>query len=198
MGVQCPGIEQSAAADGVRRLTLETAENQPEAASLYESIGYQRTGTETRLAWTWTFIRLAKDIGWLPCGQRSSGTAWTPQPARRTAAQRQVLDRQVVTCVWLRRVGDVFKAIADPTRRAILDELADRDGQTLFELCARLASRHGLASTRQAISQHLEVLESAALVKTRREGRYKFHHLDTAPLLEIMQRWPIPTTEESS
>lgn len=89
-------------------------------------------------------------------------------------------------------MGDVFKALADPTRRAILDELTDRDGQTLFELCARLATKHGLGSTRQAISQHLDVLESAGLVTTRREGRYKFHHLDTTPLREIARRWPTP------
>lgn len=93
-------------------------------------------------------------------------------------------------------VGDVFKALADPTRRAILDELCDRDGQTLFELCARLATRHGLGSTRQAISQHVEVLASAGLVRTRREGRYKFHHLDTAPLRQITERWPYPRPEE--
>jgi DNA-binding transcriptional ArsR family regulator len=93
-------------------------------------------------------------------------------------------------------VGDVFKALADPTRRAILDELTDRDGQTLFELCARLATRHGMGSTRQAISQHVDVLESAGLVKTRREGRYKFHHLDTAPLRQIAERWPVPNQKE--
>jgi DNA-binding transcriptional ArsR family regulator len=87
-------------------------------------------------------------------------------------------------------VGDVFKALADPTRRAILDELQDRDGQTLFEICVRLTSRHGLGSTRQAVSQHLEVLEAAGLVKSRRQGRYKFHHLDTSPLNEIGRRWP--------
>jgi DNA-binding transcriptional ArsR family regulator len=87
-------------------------------------------------------------------------------------------------------VGDLFKALADPTRRAILDELQDRDGQTLYEICSRLIARHGLASTRQAISQHLDVLESARLVKTRREGRYKFHYLDTSPLEEINERWP--------
>jgi DNA-binding transcriptional ArsR family regulator len=86
-------------------------------------------------------------------------------------------------------MGDVFRALADPTRRAILDELLDRDGQTLFELCARLASKHGLGSTRQAVSQHLDVLEGAGLVTTRREGRYKFHHLDAAPLSVIVERW---------
>jgi DNA-binding transcriptional ArsR family regulator len=87
-------------------------------------------------------------------------------------------------------VGDVFKALADPTRRAILDELAERSGQTLFELCNRLISRHGMGSTRQAISQHLDVLEEAGLVHTRRQGRYKFHDLDTAPLRAIAERWP--------
>ncbi|MDT4922805.1 MAG: hypothetical protein QOG01_518 [Pseudonocardiales bacterium] len=83
----------------------------------------------------------------------------------------------------------MFKALADPTRRAILDELLDRDGQTLFELCARLATKHRLGSTRQAISQHLELLEAAGLVTTRRQGRYKFHHLDTSPLQLIVERW---------
>jgi DNA-binding transcriptional ArsR family regulator len=96
----------------------------------------------------------------------------------------------------VRVVGDVFKALADPTRRAILDELTDRDGQTLFELCSRLATKHGMGSTRQAISQHVDVLESAGLVRTRREGRYKFHHLDTAPLRQIADRWPIPEPED--
>ena len=86
-------------------------------------------------------------------------------------------------------VGDVFKALADPTRRKILDELAERDGQTLFELCSRLATRHQLAMTRQAISQHLEVLEAAGLVRSRREGRYKFHDLETAPLATLTDRW---------
>ncbi|GAA3221303.1 hypothetical protein GCM10017691_06240 [Pseudonocardia petroleophila] len=85
----------------------------------------------------------------------------------------------------------VFKAIGDPTRRAVLDELVDRDGQTLFEICSRLTMKHGLTSSRQAISQHLAVLEEAGLVTTRREGRYKFHHLDTTPLRSILERWPI-------
>ncbi len=86
-------------------------------------------------------------------------------------------------------VGDVFKALADPTRRTILDELTDRNGQTLFEICSRLAVKHGLASSRQAISQHLDVLEAAGLVETSREGRYKFHHINTAPLEPIVERW---------
>ena len=83
----------------------------------------------------------------------------------------------------------MFKALADPTRRTILDELTDRDGQTLFEICARLTTNHGLTSSRQAVSQHLDVLEKAGLVETRREGRYKFHHIDTGPLEPIVERW---------
>lgn len=86
-------------------------------------------------------------------------------------------------------VGDVFEAIAAPARRAILDELVERDGQTLFELCARLAMKHQLALTRQAISQHLEVLEDAGLVSAERQGKYKFHYLHTGPLREITDRW---------
>lgn len=86
-------------------------------------------------------------------------------------------------------MADVFKALADPTRRTIIDELADRDGQTLFEICSRLTMKHGLGSTRQAISQHLDILEAAGLVVVRREGRYKFHHLDTAPLQRAVARW---------
>lgn len=93
-------------------------------------------------------------------------------------------------------VGDVFRALADPTRRAILDELQDRSGQTLFELINRLVSRHGLSSTRQAVSQHLGVLEDAGLVRTRREGRYKFHDLDTAPLRAITERWRTDPEED--
>ena len=84
----------------------------------------------------------------------------------------------------------MFKALADPTRRTILDELTDRDGQTLFELCGRLLMKHGIDSTRQAISQHLDVLEGAGLVRVKRDGRYKFHYLDRTPLKEITDRWP--------
>ena len=87
--------------------------------------------------------------------------------------------------------ADVFKALADPTRRAILDELQDRDGQSLFELCTRLTMRHGLGSTRQAVTQHLDVLVAAGLVHIRREGRYRFHDLDKRPLAAIARRWPV-------
>ncbi len=94
-------------------------------------------------------------------------------------------------------VGDVFKALADPTRRKILDELTDRNGQTLFEICSRLATKHRLGSSRQAISQHIDVLEAAGLVESRREGRYKFHDLDTGPLERIADRWLEPGRSEA-
>ena len=88
----------------------------------------------------------------------------------------------------------LFRALADRTRRLILDELVERRRQTLFEICSRLATRHGLSSTRQAVSQHLDVLEAAGLVRSRREGRYRFFELDTSPLRTIAERWP-PTEE---
>ena len=98
-----------------------------------------------------------------------------------------------LTCKWplayAYRMSDVFKALADPTRRTILDELKERDGQTLFEICSRLATRHHVGSTRQAISQHLAVLDEAGLVETRREGRYRFHRLNTEPIRGIVHRW---------
>jgi DNA-binding transcriptional ArsR family regulator len=86
-------------------------------------------------------------------------------------------------------VADVFRALDDETRRLIIDELAARDGQTLFEICTLLATRHGLGSTRQAISQHLAVLEDAGLVVTERRGRSKFHYFNSEPLAAITQRW---------
>jgi DNA-binding transcriptional ArsR family regulator len=94
-------------------------------------------------------------------------------------------------------VGDVFKALADPTRRAVLDELAERDEQTLFELCGRLAAKHAVASSRQALSQHIDVLVDAGLVVTRREGRYRFHTLDSRPLEHLVDRWLQPPPEAS-
>ncbi|MGI9611938.1 MAG: ArsR/SmtB family transcription factor [Acidimicrobiales bacterium] len=86
---------------------------------------------------------------------------------------------------------DVFRALDDETRRLILDELAASDGKTLFEICSLLAGKHGVGSTRQAISQHLAVLESAGLITTKRRGRSKFHYFDSEPLAAITRRWPI-------
>ena len=90
-------------------------------------------------------------------------------------------------------MADLYKALADPTRRLILDLLVERE-MTLFEICTRLLAA-GTDSTRQAISQHLAVLEECGLVHAHRVGRTKVHRLNTAPLREIAQRWPIPLEE---
>jgi DNA-binding transcriptional ArsR family regulator len=91
--------------------------------------------------------------------------------------------------------ADLYRALADPTRRLLLDELRERDDQSLFELCTRLAVRHQVTSSRQAVSQHLALLETAGLVRSRRSGRTKLHTLSTAPLRSILERWPVPTEE---
>lgn len=77
----------------------------------------------------------------------------------------------------------VFKALADPGRRRLLDALHARAGQTLGELCAHLDM------TRQAVSKHLAVLEAADLVATVRRGRKKLHYLNPVPIHEIAARW---------
>lgn len=74
-----------------------------------------------------------------------------------------------------RDLDAMFRALADPARRAILDGLAERDDQPLFEICVRLVEGHGMSLTRQAISKHLAVLEDADLVGVRWEGRTKLH-----------------------
>jgi uncharacterized protein YndB with AHSA1/START domain/DNA-binding transcriptional ArsR family regulator len=77
----------------------------------------------------------------------------------------------------------VFRALADPTRRALLDRLRERDGQTLGELCGPLAM------ARQSATQHLGLLEAANLITTLRRGREKLHYLNPVPLWEIQDRW---------
>jgi len=77
----------------------------------------------------------------------------------------------------------VFRALADPTRRRLLDRLHERNGQTLGELC------DDLGMTRQSATQHLDVLEAANLVATVRRGRQKLHYLNPVPLAEIQDRW---------
>ena len=83
----------------------------------------------------------------------------------------------------------MFHALADPTRRAILDELAKRDDQPLFEICVRLMEGHGMSLTRQAISKHLTVLENADLVCVRWEGRTKLHSGKMSARLPRIVEW---------
>ena len=77
----------------------------------------------------------------------------------------------------------VFKALADKSRRQLLDRLRANNGQTLGELCERLAM------TRQAVAKHLALLEAANLVATVRRGREKLHYLNPVPIHEIAERW---------
>ena len=84
------------------------------------------------------------------------------------------------------QLDDAFRALADPSRRRLLDSLNARNGQTLRELCA------GLDMARQSVSKHLAVLEAANLVTTLRRGREKLHYLNPEPIQEIGERWIAP------
>lgn len=83
----------------------------------------------------------------------------------------------------------IFKALADPTRRLMLDELAERKEQTLYELSVRLIMRHKVAISRQAIAKHLAVLEEAGLVRSEKRGKYRVLVFHPAPLKKITERW---------
>jgi len=85
-------------------------------------------------------------------------------------------------------VANVFDAVADRARRVILDELSERDGRALFELCGRLTVRRGISSSRQAISQHLDAPEKAGPVECRREGGYAHLLIDLEPLGQRTER----------
>jgi DNA-binding transcriptional ArsR family regulator len=80
-------------------------------------------------------------------------------------------------------MDDVFKALADGSRRSLLDRLHARNGQTLNDLC------DGLDMTRQAVTKHLAILEEANLVTTFRQGREKLHYLNPVPIHQIGERW---------
>ncbi|QIG97549.1 MULTISPECIES: ArsR/SmtB family transcription factor [unclassified Bradyrhizobium] len=80
-------------------------------------------------------------------------------------------------------MDEVFKALADASRRTLLDRLHDQNGQTLGELC------DGLDMTRQAVTKHLVILEEANLVTTIRHGREKLHYLNPVPIHQIGERW---------
>src|SRR5580693_7573173 len=78
---------------------------------------------------------------------------------------------------------EVFRALADASRRTLLDRLHRRNGQTLGELCA------GLAMTRQAVTKHLSILASANLIAVQRQGREKLHFINPVPINAIAERW---------
>jgi DNA-binding transcriptional ArsR family regulator len=97
---------------------------------------------------------------------------------------------QVFHCIFqgfvappVTKMDKVFKALADPSRRLLLDRLYAKNGQTLTELC------EGLEMTRQAVTQHLGLLERSNLVTVRRQGREKLHYINSVPIHEIYSRW---------
>ncbi|MEO1548972.1 MAG: metalloregulator ArsR/SmtB family transcription factor [Pseudomonadota bacterium] len=83
-------------------------------------------------------------------------------------------------------MDSIFKALNDPTRRALLDSLRARDGQSLTEL------EDNLEMSRFGVMKHLKVLEDASLVVTRKQGRFKYHYLNVVPLAEVLDRWIEP------
>ena len=80
-------------------------------------------------------------------------------------------------------MGDVFRALADPSRRRLLDNLNQHGGQTLRQMCT------GMDMARQSVSKHLAVLEQAGLITTVRRGREKLHYLNSAPIGDMADRW---------
>jgi DNA-binding transcriptional ArsR family regulator len=83
----------------------------------------------------------------------------------------------------------IFKALGDSTRRLILDELSERNEQTLYELTVRLITKHDLCITRQAIAKHLSALEDAGLVKSEKKGKYRMLIFNNEPLKHLLKGW---------
>ncbi len=102
---------------------------------------------------------------------------------QRKSCDKIALDRQPFGCILWGQMDAVFKALADESRRKLLDQLHKSNGQTLTQLCGHLDM------TRQAVAKHLALLESANLVATVWRGREKLHYLNPVPLHEIYERW---------
>src|SRR5450755_1816533 len=83
----------------------------------------------------------------------------------------------------MKEIDKVFKALADPSRRELLDRLHAKNGQTLSELCK------GLDMARQSVTQHLGLLEDANLISVQRQGRERLHYFNPVPIHEIYARW---------
>lgn len=83
----------------------------------------------------------------------------------------------------------IFKALADSTRRIILDELSERSEMTLYELTSRLIMNHNITISRQGIAKHLSVLEDAGLVISKRRGKYRVVMFNNEPLKNLLKGW---------
>lgn len=93
------------------------------------------------------------------------------------------VDMQLFGCIWFGAMDAVFRALADESRRKLLDRLHEENGRTLNELC------RDMGMTRQAVSKHLGLLEEANLVTTVKQGREKLHYLNPVPIQQIYMRW---------
>ena len=101
------------------------------------------------------------------------------------------LDMQLCGCVSCACMDKdlIFSALADPTRRLMLDEFSERKEQTLYELTARLIMRHKVAISRQALAKHIDLLEQAGLVSSEKRGKYRMLVFNDGPLRAVMDRW---------
>jgi DNA-binding transcriptional ArsR family regulator len=111
------------------------------------------------------------------------GHGQVPLPGAACVVNQVELDMQPYGCILFREMDAVFKALADKSRRQLLDQLHKNNGQTLGELCEHLDM------TRQAVTKHLLLLEAANLVVVVWRGREKLHYFNPVPLHEISERW---------
>ncbi|GLQ57133.1 ArsR/SmtB family transcription factor [Devosia nitrariae] len=87
------------------------------------------------------------------------------------------------------QLDHIFRALADPTRRRIIDRLREQPDQSLFQICAASVAEDGKAISRQAVTQHLDMLEKSGLIRVTWSGRTKIHSLDLKPLREAVEIW---------
>ena len=85
--------------------------------------------------------------------------------------------------------NNLFKALANPIRRLMMDELSDRNEQTFYELCTRLIMKHNINISRQAFARHLELLEQAGLVTSKKKGKYRVIYFNQEPIENLSGRW---------
>ena len=117
----------------------------------------------------------------------------THQQEIRTAVLTFLLDMQpkgcIITPVDTNNDNAVFRALADPTRRLIIDDLNQKNGQTLFEICGRLSQNHNVHMARQSVTKHLGILEAAGILTVEWQGRTKVHFLNIEPIQHIGHTW---------
>ncbi len=98
-------------------------------------------------------------------------------------------NREVAYNLYMMDNDVIFKALGDSTRRLILDELSERNEQTLYELTVRLITKHDINISRQAVAKHLTVLDDAGLVQSIRKGKYRVLMFNKEPLTNLLTRW---------